>query len=87
MTTTTEKKKRMKPIYLIFQIGPTLDWTSISFTDKPRDPSSYTRGEGQCMIFKLKTWDYSTEFHKAVEDGRFLQDFGQRTFPVKMTRK
>jgi len=70
--------KRKKQLYLITMISPIgLKHVSFKLTNDKPDPYRYTRGEGNCLIFKLVDRDYSTEFFKALEDGRIMNDVGE----------
>ena len=74
---------KMPKLYLVFTISPVgLSNTQIVLKDEKPDPFSYTRGEGQCFVFKLSDFDCSTEFHKALLDKRFFNAYGNTFYNV-----
>ena len=57
-----------------FSKGQKMD---VDFKHKKLNDLHYsTRGEGQALQFVLEDYDASTGFHRALEDGRFVKDFG-----------
>lgn len=47
---------------------------------------SYTRGEGQALLFELSDYDVSKIFgQRAIEEGKLVEHFGNRRFPVTIT--
>lgn len=85
-----EIKKHVKPsLKLIMHIGPLgLEHTEISLTNRENiDPYSYTKGEGQCLIFDLIDFDTSNEFSKALHNGDFLKYYGNYFHKVQMIEK
>jgi hypothetical protein len=78
------KTKLKNKLYLVLTISPCgLSDMDIIFLDEEPDPYHYTRGEGQAMVFELKTWDFSMNFLKAVQDGRFFNDYGKHRYQVE----
>jgi len=84
--TQWEKGLIMLPeLYLVLNISAIgLKRVEIIFVDQTPDPYHYTRGEGQCLIFKLSNFDCSNEFNKALEDGRFYKDIGKIFYNVNI---
>lgn len=56
------------------------------FTDDAALPEaiSFTHAEGQAFIFNCMDEDTSTEFARAIEDGRFIKDFNAGKFELKV---
>lgn len=58
-------------------IGPWgLKGVTFELTHKKPDPRHETRGEGNCLVFRLVDGDYSTNFYKALEDGTIMDQIG-----------
>lgn len=78
----------MADMYLIMHIGPAgLKWTRLRLTGAKPDPKEFTHGEGQCLVFKLDDWDCSMAFAKAIEDGVFIKDLGEKFYDFDFDAK
>jgi hypothetical protein len=80
------KEHSTTALYLILNIPPSGGSCNLLLreADEAPDPYQFTRGEGQCMVFKLEEADYSNEFGDAVNDGRFLADFNAGYFNLEV---
>ena len=75
----------MKLLLLIGPLGPdNKNWPPeiILLPDNDVNVFQYTRGEGQALLFDMIGGDVSTNFNKALEDGAFLTEYGNKRFPV-----
>lgn len=69
--------KKKKQTYLLIFIPP---WglSSVKFriSHKKPNPREWTRGEGNCLVFRLVDGDYSTVFYQALQDETIMNDIG-----------
>lgn len=69
--------KNKKPLYLTVTISPFgAEEVIFNLSHKKPDPYHKTRGEGNCMVFTLTDWDFSTNFKKALDEGLLVKDYG-----------
>lgn len=69
--------KRKKQIYLTVYISPAgAKYTTFELTYKKPNPAHWTRGEGNCLVFRLVDGDYSTNFYEALENGTIMDQIG-----------
>ncbi|HBI38186.1 MAG TPA: hypothetical protein DDY71_11125 [Spirochaetia bacterium] len=74
-------------LYLLVTIGPTgLNWTSLIFLNEKPNAYSYTRGEGQALVFELVDGDFSTNFKQALDDGLFIEEYGKRFYEIDIRK-
>lgn len=83
--------KKTPSLYALIHIGPTgFNDVELEFVDElpeDADKAYYTRGEGQCLIFKLDKYDMSTNFHKAFLAGIVTEELKGLHHPVKLIGK
>jgi len=79
---------KLPELYLLLNISPVgLKNVQIILKDEKPDPYSYTKGEGQSLVFKLVDFDSSTEFYKALFDNRFYETYGKIFYEINMTEQ
>ena len=68
---------KKKQFYLIIYISSAgAKYTTFKLTNKKPDAAQFTRGEGNCLIFRLIDGDYSTAFYDALQDGTIMNQIG-----------
>ena len=77
-------KKQIWAILVISEKG--IEDTSITFVEseiKP-NPSEWSGGSGNVMMFKLVDGDYSANFAETLESGDFIEVFGNKFIKVSL---